>query len=115
MHSAHIESRATVVTMQTSPVLACRRAGPSANVRGSIGLPIPETSLRVVDPTTLEDVVDGEQGLVLARGPGIMRGYRNDPENTQTAMRAGSGYFDTGDLGWRAPSKALSQSIHNVL
>jgi len=39
-----------------------------------VGLPIPGTQLRIVDPVTLKDVADGTQGLVLARGPGVMRG-----------------------------------------
>ncbi|KAI8477469.1 MAG: hypothetical protein J3K34DRAFT_2620 [Monoraphidium minutum] len=88
---------------ETAPVLACRRAAPaSANIRGSVGLPIPGTALRVVDPATLQDVPDGEQGLVLARGPGVMRGYFDDPASTQAAFVDG-GWFNTGDLGWRAP------------
>lgn len=89
--------------MQTAPVLACRRDGSNLNVRGSIGLAIPGTTLKIVDPETLKEVADGELGLILAAGPGVMRRYRNDPSSTQTAMRAGQGLFDTGDLGWRAP------------
>ena len=89
--------------MQTSPVLACRRSGSGPNIRGSIGFAIPGTTLKVVDPETFEEVPDGEQGLILAKGPGVMRGYLNDPKNTHSAMRAGGGFFDTGDLGWRAP------------
>lgn len=58
---------------------------------------------QVVDPVSLEEVSDGEKGLMLARGPGVMRGYYNDADATRKAMRAGDGWFDTGDLGWRAP------------
>ena len=54
-------------------MLACRRNLAGGNVRGSLGLPIPGTSLRVVDPQTLESVEAGCQGLVLARGPGVMQ------------------------------------------
>ena len=43
------------------------------NVRGSVGQPMSGTALRVVDPETLADVEDGEHGLILARGPGIMQ------------------------------------------
>ena len=50
--------------MQTSPVLACRRSLPRLNVRGSVGFPIPGTSLRLVDPETLQEVPRGQQGLV---------------------------------------------------
>ena len=91
--------------MQTSPVLACRKRQPFQNVRGTVGLPVPGTQVKVVDPATLRELPDGEQGLLLARGPGVMRGYYRDPSNTAKAMQAGSGWFDTGDLGWRAPGE----------
>lgn len=54
-------------------MLACRLDAPRQNVRGSVGQPTPGTALRVVDPKTLADVADGEQGLILARGPGVMQ------------------------------------------
>ena len=57
-------------------MLACRRNLPDGNVRGSLGLPIPGTSLRVVDPESLAPVEDGRQGLILARGPGVMQARR---------------------------------------
>lgn len=64
---------------------------------------MPGTSLRVVDPDTKADLPDGQAGLVLARGPGVMRGYYKDPSATAAAFPVGDGWFDTGDLGWRAP------------
>lgn len=92
--------------MQTSPVLTCRRNVPGQNVRGTVGTPIPGTQLRVVDPETLQDQPDGQQGLILARGPGVMAGYYDDESATAAAFRAGNGWLDTGDLGWRAPCGA---------
>ncbi|KAK9808885.1 hypothetical protein WJX72_005702 [[Myrmecia] bisecta] len=89
---------------ETSPVLACRRDVPLKNVRGSVGQAILGTRLRVVDPETLRDLPDGSQGLLLAKGPGVMQGYYNDEMSTAKAFRAGDGWFDTGDLGWRAPA-----------
>ncbi|GLI62125.1 hypothetical protein VaNZ11_004661 [Volvox africanus] len=89
---------------ETSPVLACRRSNPpEQNIRGSVGVPTPGTQLRIVDPETLEPLPDGRQGLVLAKGPGIMAGYYCDEAVTARAFRAGDGWFDTGDLGWVAP------------
>ncbi|GIL51023.1 hypothetical protein Vafri_6984 [Volvox africanus] len=89
---------------ETSPVLACRRSNPpEQNIRGSVGVPTPGTQLRIVDPETLEPLPDGRQGLVLAKGPGIMAGYYSDEAATARAFRAGDGWFDTGDLGWVAP------------
>ncbi|CAK0773375.1 hypothetical protein CVIRNUC_004059 [Coccomyxa viridis] len=90
---------------ETSPVLACRRSvPPRENVRGSVGLPIPGTQVRVVDPETLAPLGEGERGLLLAKGPGIMKGYFNDEAATAKAFSAGNGWFNTGDLGWRAPT-----------
>eukprot|EP00798_Chlamydomonas_sp_ICE-L_P017421 gene17421-23723_t len=73
----------------------------SPNIRGSTGLPTPGTTLRVVDPETLVDLPDGIRGLILANGPGIMSGYLKDDAATAKAFRAGPGWFDTGDLGFR--------------
>lgn len=54
-------------------MLACRVNSPQSNVRGSVGQPVPGTTLRIVDPETLAEVADGEQGLILAHGPGVMQ------------------------------------------
>ncbi|KAG2449926.1 hypothetical protein HYH02_000030 [Chlamydomonas schloesseri] len=88
---------------ETSPVLACRRAVEGQNIRGSVGVPTPGTQLRVVDPDSLQPLPAGRQGLVLARGPGVMAGYWRDEAASARAFRAGGGWFDTGDLGWVAP------------
>lgn len=77
------------------------------------GKPIPGTSLRVVDPETYEDVPDGQQGLLLAKGPGVMKGYYNNPQGTQKAFR--DGWFDTGDLGWRAPGTPLNKACRKAV
>ncbi|KAJ9507060.1 hypothetical protein QJQ45_004659 [Haematococcus lacustris] len=93
---------------ETSPVLACRRA--VQNVRGSVGRPLPGTSLRVVDPDTLEPLPYPSQGQgqgsaeATQPGPGVMAGYLDDPAASAKAFRAGGGWLDTGDLGWVAPS-----------
>jgi long-subunit acyl-CoA synthetase (AMP-forming) len=50
------------------------------------------------------------QGLLLANGPGVMKGYYKDDSATAKAFKAGDGWFDTGDLGWRAPSKRAAGS-----
>ncbi|GFR52124.1 hypothetical protein Agub_g14639 [Astrephomene gubernaculifera] len=90
---------------ETSPVLACRRAQPpEQNIRGTVGLPTPGTEIRVVDPETLQPLPAGRKGLLLARGPGVMKGYYRDQDATQRAFRAGDGWFDTGDLGFIVPS-----------
>lgn len=100
---------------ETSPVLACRGyTDGSLAVRGSVGRPIPGTRLRVVDPETYQDVADGQQGVILAQGPGVMKGYYNDPQGTQKAFKDVS-WFDTGDLGWRAPDGVPGSQMAGVM
>ncbi|HZG39597.1 MAG TPA: long-chain fatty acid--CoA ligase [Nodosilinea sp.] len=82
---------------ETAPVLSARR--PWRNLRGAAGQPIPFTEIKVVDPETRQELPQGGQGLVLARGPQIMEGYYRNPEATQKAIDP-EGWFDTGDLGW---------------
>jgi long-chain acyl-CoA synthetase len=67
-------------------------------VPGSIGLPIPDTDARVVDVETGEhDMPVGETGELIVRGPQVMRGYWNMPEETAMALR--DGWLYTGDIG----------------
>src|SRR6266446_5780042 len=50
--------------------------------RGSIGHPLPGISVKIVDPDTMQPVGPDEPGLLIVRGPNIMRGYLNKPEKT---------------------------------
>jgi len=63
---------------------------------GLIGVPCPEVSVRIVDPSG-DDVAVGEAGEIVIQAPGIMRGYLNRPEATAETLR--DGWFHTGDLG----------------
>lgn len=81
---------------ETAPVLTVRRTW--YNLQGSAGKPIDGTALKIVDPETRKPLPLGERGLVLAKGPQIMRGYYRNPEATQKAIDP-EGWFDTGDLG----------------
>jgi long-chain acyl-CoA synthetase len=82
---------------ETSPVLTART--PRRNLRRSAGQPIPQTQLKIVDPETALPLRQGQKGLVLARGPQVMKGYYNNPEATAKAIDP-EGWFDTGDIGW---------------
>jgi long-chain acyl-CoA synthetase len=65
----------------------------------SVGVPVPETEVEVVDLETGTNVLSiGESGEVRVRGPQVMSGYRNDPEETAYALR--DGWMYTGDIGY---------------
>ena len=85
---------------ETSPVLTLRR--PEDNRPGTLGSAVPGTELRVVDRGTGRTLPDGEVGVLLARGPQVMRGYWEDPELTARVLLPG-GWIDTGDLVRRLP------------
>ena len=63
---------------------------------GSVGKPIEGVELRIVDAND-RPVVVGEVGEIIARGPNIMKGYYNMPEETHDALR--NGWLHTGDMG----------------
>jgi len=62
----------------------------------SVGRPLPGVSLRFVDPATLEPVPNGQEGLLLVKGPSQMRGYLKQPERTRSALV--DRYYNTGDM-----------------
>ncbi|MBD0266644.1 MAG: AMP-binding protein, partial [Tolypothrix sp. Co-bin9] len=76
------------------------------NLRGSSGQPLPGTENKIVDPETRKPLPIGEKGLVLLKGPQIMKGYYQNPEATAKAIDS-EGWFDSGDLGWVTPGKDL--------
>ncbi len=81
---------------ETSPLTTMN---PSQGKRklGSIGLPILNTELKLVDPATNEEVPLGEAGEICVKGPQVMKGYYNKPEETKNAIDA-DGYMHTGDV-----------------
>ena len=81
---------------ETSPVLTVNR-GDIAEWTGTIGLPVPSTEITIRDDAG-HDVPIGEQGEICARGPQVMPGYWNRPDETAKVMTA-DGFFRTGDIG----------------
>jgi long-chain acyl-CoA synthetase len=63
---------------------------------GSCGLPLPGCAVRLVDPGTGADVEPEEEGELIVRGPQVMLGYHNRPEDTAEALQ--DGWYHTGDL-----------------
>jgi acyl-[acyl-carrier-protein]-phospholipid O-acyltransferase/long-chain-fatty-acid--[acyl-carrier-protein] ligase len=68
---------------------------------GTVGMPLPGTSFRIVDPATLATLPTGEDGLILIGGVQVMKGYLNDPERTRDAVVEldGQRWYKTGDKG----------------
>lgn len=81
---------------ETSPTLTCNPATID-KFSGSIGLPVPSTYLSIRDDDGNE-VALGEPGEICAKGPQVMAGYWNRPEETANVMTS-DGYFRTGDIG----------------
>jgi long-chain acyl-CoA synthetase len=81
---------------ETSPVLTCNPAG-STEYTGTIGLPLPSTEISIRDEEGRE-VPLGEPGEICARGPQVMPGYWQRPDETAKVMTS-DGFFRTGDIG----------------
>jgi acyl-[acyl-carrier-protein]-phospholipid O-acyltransferase/long-chain-fatty-acid--[acyl-carrier-protein] ligase len=64
--------------------------------RGHIGHPLPGISVRIVDPETRERLPVGTAGLLLVRGPNVMKGYLGKPEKTAEVLQ--DGWYVTGDI-----------------
>lgn len=67
-------------------------------IPGSVGLPLPDVSLRIVDASVGRPLPVGDIGLIEVRGPNVFAGYWRQPEKTRAEFRD-DGYFITGDLG----------------
>ena len=89
---------------ECSPVVTCsthdfRAAGfrQAGSRRGSIGRPLPGVSVRIVDPGhAAQPCRSASPGLLLVRGPNVMRGYLGQPEKTAEVLR--DGWYVTGDI-----------------
>jgi long-chain acyl-CoA synthetase len=83
---------------ETAPVLTLRNVT-DKNFLGSVGTPVRGCDLKVVDPKTFKELPYFEKGLVIVKGPQVMKGYYKDEDATRKVMTE-DGYFITGDLGW---------------
>ena len=81
---------------ETAPVAACNPVTSKA-FTGSIGLPLPGTDIRILGDDG-QPVPQGQPGEIAIRGPQVMAGYWQRPDETAQAMTA-DGYFKTGDIG----------------
>ncbi len=82
---------------ETSPVASCNIVGSKTIASGSIGYPMPGTDMAILDDAGAS-VPQGERGEVAIRGPQVMAGYWQRPDETAKAIME-DGYFRTGDIG----------------
>ena len=81
---------------ETSPI-ACANPPTIAEYNGTIGLPLPSTDLAILDDAG-HPVAVGQAGEIAIRGPQVMVGYWNRPDETALVMTA-DGFFKSGDIG----------------
>ena len=82
---------------ETSPV-ACSNATDSTAYTGTIGMPVPSTEMCLLDDEGAEVLNLGSTGEIAIRGPQVMAGYWQRPDETAQVMTA-DGFFRTGDIG----------------
>ncbi len=80
---------------ESSPVTHCNPIH-GKRKSGSIGMPVSDTQVKVVDPNTGADLPQGEVGELIVAGPQVMRGYWNRSEETAAVLR--DGWLHTGDM-----------------
>jgi len=81
---------------ETSPSATCNPVD-TTSYSGTIGLPMPNTELKLLDDAG-QEVPPGQPGEIAIRGPQVMAGYWQRPEETAKVMTA-DGFFRTGDVG----------------
>ena len=99
-HKAVIQVREGYGTTET--VTACCLTPPHMFKEGSIGLPFPDTYIKIVEPGTDRELAYGEEGEILLAGPTVMKEYMKHPEETADTLRPhadGLTWVYTGDLG----------------
>ena len=99
-HKATIQVREGYGTTET--VTACCLTPVHMAKEGSIGLPFPDTYIKIVEPGTEKELPFGEEGEILLAGPTVMKEYMKHPDETaQTLRRHADGltWVYTGDLG----------------
>ena len=81
---------------ETSPSATCNPVDSTA-YSGNIGMPLPSTDIRLLDDDG-HDVPAGQPGEIALKGPQVMAGYWQRPDETAKVMTA-DGFFRTGDIG----------------
>ncbi|MEG1794358.1 MAG: AMP-binding protein [Rikenellaceae bacterium] len=100
MEKMHVKDIISVYGLtEASPGMTATRHTDSAEIRATtVGKELPNIEVRVLDPSTGEEVPCGEIGELCCRGYNIMKGYYNDPEATADVIDK-NGFLHSGDLG----------------
>ena len=99
-HNCNIQVREGYGTTET--VTACCLTPPHMHKEGSIGIPFPDTYIKIVKPGTEEELPYGTEGEILLAGPTVMEEYMHHPKETAETLRRhadGLTWVHTGDLG----------------
>ena len=96
-------------TTETSPVATCNLPdvlSPDFSIQkgqkaGTVGMAIPGTTIKVVDPVTFKELKVNEEGMILISGIQVMKSYLDDEERTEKALKVinAKTYYITGDKG----------------
>lgn len=96
-------------TTETSPVASCNLPdviAPDFTIQvghknGSVGMAIPGTTIKIVDPQTFKELSVNEEGMILISGIQVMRGYLKNEQKTKEVLKIikGKTYYITGDKG----------------
>jgi long-chain acyl-CoA synthetase len=83
---------------EASPVTHSNFVWDGERVKGSIGVPWPDTEAKIISLETGEEAKANEIGELVVRGPQVMKGYWNQPHETENVLR--DGWLYTGDVGY---------------
>jgi long-chain acyl-CoA synthetase len=83
---------------EASPVTHSNFVWDGERVKGSIGVPWPDTEAKIISLETGEEAKVNEIGELVVRGPQVMKGYWNQPHETENVLR--DGWLYTGDVGY---------------
>ena len=100
-HKSVIQVREGYGTTET--VTACCLTPVNMFKEGSIGVPFPDTYIKIVEPGTDKELPYGQEGEILLAGPTVMKEYMNHPQETANTLRIhsdGLKWVYTGDLGY---------------
>jgi len=89
---------------ESSPIIAVRTKG--NGVLGSVGVPLNETKIKIIDPESQKDIKNSTKGVLCIKGPQVMRGYYKNSEATSATITK-DGWLITGDLVNIAPNGSI--------